>query len=188
MTALSEATREAIAKVIEELADKHGIKECCGQPNGGNYPDEPPACCANPVVFIPASETLAAILALLAEPKTGEREKALEEAAINNLKSRLDTRLNNWLCEMKPDHDDSIVGFNEAWDIVNKVFKDTRALKSTPKPVGEDVVERAQKIVAEFLPAFHRSSCYPDAMPVEIRGAAKAIISRLASANLLRKE
>jgi hypothetical protein len=38
------------------------------------------------------------------------------------LKERIDIRLNNRLCEMKPNEDDSIVGFNEAWDIVRQVF------------------------------------------------------------------
>lgn len=40
------------------------------------------------------------------------------------LKSSLDTRLNDILCEMKPDYDDSIVGFNEAWDAMRKFFKE----------------------------------------------------------------
>lgn len=38
------------------------------------------------------------------------------------LRSRISDRLNNVLCEMKPDCDDSIVGFNEAWDVVRKAF------------------------------------------------------------------
>ena len=35
---------------------------------------------------------------------------------------KISTRLNNVLCEMKPNYDDSIVGFNEAWDIMRAVF------------------------------------------------------------------
>jgi len=42
--------------------------------------------------------------------------------ALARMKERLDLRLNNCLCEMKPDYDDSIVGFNEAWDIIRKTF------------------------------------------------------------------
>ncbi len=38
------------------------------------------------------------------------------------LKGCIDTCLNNYLCEMKPDMDDSITGFNEAWDEVRKLF------------------------------------------------------------------
>jgi regulator of replication initiation timing len=38
------------------------------------------------------------------------------------LKDRIDRRLDNYLCEMKEGYDDSIVGFNEAWDIVRAVF------------------------------------------------------------------
>jgi hypothetical protein len=37
---------------------------------------------------------------------------------------RLNIRMNNHLCGMKPDYDDSIVGFNQAWDIVRKLFED----------------------------------------------------------------
>jgi len=40
------------------------------------------------------------------------------------LRDSISTRLNDVLCEMKPDYDDSIVGFNEAWDIVRKAFDD----------------------------------------------------------------
>lgn len=39
-------------------------------------------------------------------------------SALSCLKSKTDLRLNDYLCEMKPGYDDSIVGFNEAWDIV----------------------------------------------------------------------
>jgi hypothetical protein len=39
------------------------------------------------------------------------------------LKRRLDIRMNNHLLEMKPDYDDSIVGFNQAQDIVDQLFK-----------------------------------------------------------------
>lgn len=41
---------------------------------------------------------------------------------IRALKDRIDTCLNDYLCEMKPGYDDSIVGFNEAWGVVSKVF------------------------------------------------------------------
>ena len=43
---------------------------------------------------------------------------------LQRLKNRIDTRLNDYLCEMKEGYDGSIVGFNEAWDIVRKVFED----------------------------------------------------------------
>lgn len=38
---------------------------------------------------------------------------------------RLDFRLNNHLCEMKPGYDDSVTGFNKAWDIMHEVFGET---------------------------------------------------------------
>ena len=40
------------------------------------------------------------------------------------LKDRIDLLLNNHLVEMREGYDDSIVGFNEAWDIVRSVFAD----------------------------------------------------------------
>ena len=40
--------------------------------------------------------------------------------ALIALKSSIDGRLNDHLCGMKPNYDDSITGFNEAWDIVRK--------------------------------------------------------------------
>jgi hypothetical protein len=45
---------------------------------------------------------------------------------ISNLENTLRIRLNEHLLGMKPDYDDSIVGFNEAQDIVNEVFKKYR--------------------------------------------------------------
>lgn len=46
------------------------------------------------------------------------------EARADRIKTRTDTRLNDYLCEMKPEYDDSIVGFNEAWDIVRAILKE----------------------------------------------------------------
>jgi len=43
---------------------------------------------------------------------------------LDRIKGRIDAQLNNCLCEMKPGYDDSITGFNEAWDIVNKILKE----------------------------------------------------------------
>ena len=48
--------------------------------------------------------------------------KAEGEAA--GLKRRIDYRLNDALCEMKPEYDDSITGFNEAWDIVSRILNE----------------------------------------------------------------
>jgi hypothetical protein len=57
--------------------------------------------------------------------------------AIETLKSRIDHRLNNVLCGMREGFDDSIVGFNEAWDIVRAVFKELPA--RAPWPTEEQV-------------------------------------------------
>lgn len=41
-----------------------------------------------------------------------------------SLVSTIGIRLNDHLLEMKPGYDDSIVGFNEAWDIVRQTLKE----------------------------------------------------------------
>ncbi len=41
-----------------------------------------------------------------------------------DIKRRLDSRLADYLCDMKPDYDDSITGFNTAWNIMQDVFSD----------------------------------------------------------------
>lgn len=43
------------------------------------------------------------------------------------MKERLDLILNNYLCEMKEGYDDSVVGFNEAWDVMRKTLADAPA-------------------------------------------------------------
>jgi len=49
-----------------------------------------------------------------------------------NIKSHLDGRLNDHLCEMKEGWHDSVVGFNEAWDIVRQYFKEVALAVPTP--------------------------------------------------------
>lgn len=55
-----------------------------------------------------------------AATRADEREK---------MRNSISTRLNDVLCEMRPDYDDSITGFNEAWDVVRKAF-DAAAIRS----------------------------------------------------------
>lgn len=52
--------------------------------------------------------------------RADEREK---------LRNRLDSHLNDFLCGMKEGWDDSVSGFNDAWDVVRKVF-DAAAIRS----------------------------------------------------------
>jgi hypothetical protein len=67
------------------------------------------------------------------EHMTQEVQRLREEIRV--LKSSIDIRLNNRLIEMKPEWDDSITGFNEAWDIVRKAFADRAALQPSPRKV-----------------------------------------------------
>jgi len=48
---------------------------------------------------------------------------------LDHLAYRLNSRLDSYLATMKPNHDDSIVGFNEAWDIVRDVLEQERKSK-----------------------------------------------------------
>lgn len=41
---------------------------------------------------------------------------------LKKMRATLSDALNNVLCEMKEGYDDSIVGFNEAWDVMRKTF------------------------------------------------------------------
>jgi hypothetical protein len=55
---------------------------------------------------------------------TTERELS---PLLDQFKSDLDLRLDNMLCGIKEGYDDSIVGFNEAWDVMRKAFDDFKA-------------------------------------------------------------
>lgn len=57
----------------------------------------------------------------------------MTEVELRNLKVALNDRLNNHLVEMKEGYDDSITGFNEAWDVVGKFFDDKIAALKTSK-------------------------------------------------------
>lgn len=48
----------------------------------------------------------------------------MTEAELRKLKVALNACLNNCLVEIKPGYDDSVTGFNEAWDIMLKFFED----------------------------------------------------------------
>ena len=47
--------------------------------------------------------------------------------ALSTLRRRLSDRLNNHLADMQPGYDDSITGFNEAWDIARRLLDEMTA-------------------------------------------------------------
>jgi hypothetical protein len=51
-----------------------------------------------------------------------DRERSAGEVDLRRLKDRIDFILNNVLCDMKPGWDDSIEGFNKAWNIVRDIL------------------------------------------------------------------
>lgn len=86
---------------------------------------------------------------------------------IKRLKDRIDSRLNNYLCEMKEGYDDSITGFNEAWDLVRKAFlealepeqegveategqvRSERSERANPSdPIREEMARALERIIA----------------------------------------
>lgn len=75
-----------------------------------------------------------AILALRSNPSASP-SGAMEWRKV---KEKIDNRLNNCLVEMKPDHDDSITGFNEAWDIVRKAFDEIAPPRPNQAGEGEE--------------------------------------------------
>ncbi len=48
----------------------------------------------------------------------------MTKTELEQLKNRIDAILNDVLCDMKPGWDDSIEGFNTAWDVVRDIFKE----------------------------------------------------------------
>lgn len=60
------------------------------------------------------------------------------ETTLQQLKASIDTRINNLLCETRPGHDDSVVGINEAWDVVRKAFDEYIARSAAAGAVDPD--------------------------------------------------
>lgn len=81
----------------------------------------------------------------------------------SNIKNSIDTRLNNYLCKMKPGYDDSIVGFNEAWDVVRETFLITNNSEAsmTPKTTRSNVGARQ---VTEILDRLFDRVAFGDAV------------------------
>lgn len=70
------------------------------------------------------------------EPEAAAPPQPQTPGIVYDLGRVLDHRLNAYLCEMKPNHDDSISGFNDAWHIVSEAFRET--LRSNQWLVGKD--------------------------------------------------
>jgi hypothetical protein len=66
--------------------------------------------------------------AAIAAAPLEQAEREARAAALEDIERRVSNRLNNHLVEMKEGYDDSIVGFNEAWDIWRGVYNEVRAL------------------------------------------------------------
>jgi hypothetical protein len=75
-------------------------------------------------VVATAVNALPALLSRIESLEAENKRLAAEPDALFNM---LSSYLNDYLCEMKPDYDDSITGFNEAWDVMRKVFEKRKA-------------------------------------------------------------
>jgi hypothetical protein len=73
-----------------------------------------------------------------------------EELDIVRLKARIDHRLNDYLSDMKEGYDDSITGFNEAWDIVRALFaaEIERLQSRRSAPPAEELAKAAKRVDA----------------------------------------
>jgi len=59
------------------------------------------------------------------EPTEGKGFYRMQaQVILETIKRRCDTRLDNALVEMRHDYDDSVTGFNQAWDIVRAIFNE----------------------------------------------------------------
>lgn len=66
--------RKDFVALIERIDFERGINECCGHSVGGNSPDEPPSCCAQPERFIPLADVLKAA-SLLHQPEASDFDR-----------------------------------------------------------------------------------------------------------------
>jgi hypothetical protein len=91
-----------------------------------------------------------------------------ERDPIARLKDRLDFRLNEYLCEMQPGYDDSITGFNEAWDVMRKLFAE---LPMRPASPTADAKESARRLLAEMRDHLLFNATLPDFFARKIEDA-----------------
>jgi hypothetical protein len=78
----------------------------------------------------------------------------MTELELRTLKVAISDRLNNILCEMKPGYDDSITGFNEAWDAVGNLIDD-KIKQLAPQPATQtgmnwELSEETKRELAEI--------------------------------------
>lgn len=75
------------------------------------------------------TDKIVAEFAAAPSPPPSGRKVAVD---LNRIQRNLDALLNDYLCEMKPNYDDSITGFNEAWDVVSKFLNAALAVQDGP--------------------------------------------------------
>jgi hypothetical protein len=102
--------------------------------------------------YLAAFDMLGAEVAALQSSPLVEAAAVDGEPVAKRLKRRIDYRLNDVLCEMKPEHDDSITGFNEAWDIVSRILNEELGLAAlASQPAVEGAVDGPEEIEIDRL-------------------------------------
>lgn len=88
-------------------------------------------------------------------------EKAARLAALREAKKRIALYVNDRLCEMKPDFDDSITGFNEANDVVGAALDSliTKAQSDDPQNPAPFLETFQSRVEPWFLQCFPPSVC-----------------------------
>lgn len=78
--------------------------------------------------------------------------KLPDKRTVDSIRDRLSHRLNDHLCGMREGCDDSVTGFNEAWDVMRKLFDDIEAgERDDPRPAASplehDLLEALKGVV-----------------------------------------
>lgn len=74
---------------------------------------------------------------------TTAEQRPTQDEILRSFAQRLNWRMNEHLCGMKPDYDDSITGFNEAWKLTADLIDHILGVKgaATPAPTAGEVTE-----------------------------------------------
>lgn len=76
---------------------------------------------------------------LMAKLRDARAQVETANARLRQLKDSIDTRINDLLCETKPGYDDSVVGINDAWDVVRKACDLYIAMSHSSTVLGSEV-------------------------------------------------
>jgi CRISPR/Cas system-associated protein Cas10 (large subunit of type III CRISPR-Cas system) len=122
MESHAQAAEAALAKAVDALAKAESRAETAERTNG-----ELSRIIEDKVAQLQAlhkSNDFNGRAAILQRERAEKAERERDEARRrnNSLRNRMTSALDSRLCEMRPNEDDSISGFNDAWDVVRSIF------------------------------------------------------------------